>query len=221
MTSNMTTPQRGLRLRTRLAAIGVTVGLLAGACGADEPDSNIPQADGGGGGCEESGSDDNARSGDHQPDSGAWEAVAQTGGWEPATEPYAVGEQFTVGDWELSVIRIDYDATELIASTGAVGDSYNGKPVEAWQWVLVEAVMTYGGPEESSAPTVDLESGFVDRNGELHPGYQCPTESHTEMPRGESAAGISLVPVPPEQVVGGLWGVGPADPAIDDLIFVR
>jgi hypothetical protein len=206
--------------RAKLVAVSTLIGLLA-AC-ADEPDSSIPQAaDGGGGGCPEQPSDDNARSGDHQPDSGTWETVAQTGGWEPATEPYAVGEAFTVGDWELSVIRIDYDATELIASTGAVGDTYSGSPVGDWQWVMVEAVMTYGGPEESSAPTVDLESGFVDRDGELHPGYQCPTESHTEMPRGESAAGISLVPVPPEQVVGGLWGVGPADPAIDDLTFVR
>lgn len=219
--------------RTRVIALSALTALLASCGGADDTDSGIPEAapSDGGGGCEEQHrTDETAWQGNHQNDTGAWQPAAQvygqqtdSGSWQPPTEPYAVGEAFVVGGWTIQVAEINYDATdEITAALAEQGLSYAGTPIEDWTWVAVQTTLTYNGAG-AAAPEADLESRYVDRDGVVYIDFQCGVDNaEVELRQGQAALAVFGVPVPPDQVDGGFWGIGPAnETSVSNLAFVR
>lgn len=198
---------------TRGIALGALTALLLAACGDD--DTSIPQAapSNGGGGCTEQ----------QQTDAAAWQPARYTQDdyWQPPTEPAGVGESIPVGDWSIAVTVIDIEtnaAGEMDAALAELG----GTPPPEHAWIVARATITNSGAEVAY-PYRELESRYVDRHGDIHVDYSpCEKSEGIGIAPAETTEALSLVPVPPDLLDGGYWGIAAvADPGIDDLTFVR
>jgi hypothetical protein len=140
---------------------------------------------------------------------------------ENAPEPLsvAVGEQFEIGDYRLTVDEVTLDADEVIASV----DPYNEPAVG--QYVLVDLTAEYTGDAEGE-PYFDLDYTFTGSDSRQYPSSNCNAVlpiDWLDLPVLENGGTVEFqvcMDVPPTAVEGGRlfvdsWSVADDEQRVD------
>lgn len=85
------------------------------------------------------------------------------------TSPVAVGETSDVGDYEVTVVSVTSDATDLVMEE----NPYNEPPAEGGQFFIARIALTYSG-SESGYPSAELNFQAV---GDTNTGYAIYTDT--------------------------------------------
>lgn len=129
-----------------------------------------------------------------------------TGDGATPDEPLPADEPFTVGDWEISILAVNLDATDeyLDASPN------NAPPYDDDQFVLAEVEYTYNG-DGGGEPGVVVakvaaperkEFGGISMTCGEHPD---DLADHGRIEYGETVAGVVCVVVPGTELDGAVW----------------
>lgn len=108
---------------------------------------------------------------DAADDTAEEEVTGQQTGDEPAADdgdetgssrdnPLPLGQQFTVGDWQVTITSATLDATDVVLDE----NQFNEPPVDGRQFVLVEVEATYNG-DETGLAWLDLDFSIVGSGG--------------------------------------------------------
>lgn len=227
-------------MKKSLAAIAVAAGLaFTSACGADpeadEPDTAAEETTTD----EQTAEDDTPTDGDTAADeedtTDAEESeTGDTDDEEPSEDepagadgsreaPYAVGDEFTLGDWTVTIVDADVDATDAIMSE----NEFNDPPADGRQFVMFGVEATYNG-EDTGTAWLDLGFQILGSEGNTFgTGMEdmCGVIPDDLMNEGEAfpgatVSGNSCVSVPSEQIDGALLIAEPSFSFDDERVFV-
>jgi hypothetical protein len=135
------------------------------------------------------------------------------------TNPYSLGEAFTVGDWVVELASTDYDA--WLEMDHDIADA----PDPGWNYVSNYATYTYWGPD-SSSPYFDLSTDFLaadnrtynrSSGGQWCAGVDPDVIDVSDMFAGATASAHDCAVVPTDLAHDGLWRVR----GDDAEVFVR
>ncbi len=143
--------------------------------------------------------------------------------WSPPSTPLGPGEPFTLGDWTLTVVEIDYDATdEVLADLAERGHDLDRTWLDGRQWVVADVEVTNEGAEAAS-PEDHMEAGYINWRGTPTWDVPCVMTNEVEaVGPGQTVSWRFGTPVRPHWVEDGYWGIGLGDdPAREDMVYVR
>lgn len=137
--------------------------------------------------------------------------------------PYAVGDSFTLGDWDLVVNSVTLDGTDNVMAE----NEFNDPPGDGRQFVLVNMDATYSG-DESGMFWIDFSYSVVGAGGNTFGSGMddwCGsipedlTNANEQFP-GSTESGNICMSVPSEQVDGSLLMLQQSLSFDDDRAFV-
>ena len=116
--------------------------------------------------------------------------------------PIPVGTSAKVGDWEVTVTDVSFDAWAALQEA----NQFNDPPADGSQYVMVTIEATYNG-EESGTFWVDVSMAFLGAGGNTFDSASAVTPNPLldagEAFAGATVSGMEAYEVPSDQISGG------------------
>lgn len=169
-------------------------------------------------GAEEDGAEEDGTDEDVTEEDGAGEEEVAEGEEGSRTNPIALGSTIRAGEWDVTVIGFERDATDEVLAA----NPFNDEPEEGHSYALVEAEATYTG-DESGLPWLEISFAYVSESGNTSDTYDAEAVGPSpdfdeigELYEGASGSGYIVLEVPDDDA--GLLRVSPG--MFGDDVFV-
>src|SRR5699024_10911403 len=130
------------------------------AAGEELDGGEAGETDAGDDGAQEDGAEEDGTEEDGTEEDGAGEEEVAEGEEGSRTNPIALGSTIRAGEWDVTVIGFERDATDEVLAA----NPFNDEPEEGHSYALVEAEATYTG-DESGLPWLEISFAYVSESG--------------------------------------------------------